>query len=142
MNLYEIAYLITADISETEAKESENQFILFLQEEGGLILSQNSLLRKKLAYPIKKQLQAYLSDIVFRFSAEKIAVLEKKIKSDNNILRHLLLAKKEFKIMPEKKRRTPPFQKTDNIPFQETTKEKKVELKDIEQKLEEILEQG
>lgn len=142
MNLYEIAYLITADASEFEAKEIENQLIALLQGEGGFILSQNSLLRKKLSYPIKKQAQAYLADIVFKLPAEKVTILEKKLKSDNKILRHLLLAKKELKLATEKKKRMPLHQKLDgDLSMKETTKEKKVELKDIDRKLEEILEQ-
>lgn len=143
MNLYELACLITADLSEDEAKQTENQLISFLQEEGGLILSQASLFRKKLAYPIKKQQQAYLADIVFRLSSEKIVILENKIKSDNHILRHLLVVKKELKAMPERKRRAPLFPKTEAPSLAtETTKEKKIELKDIDQKLEEILEKN
>lgn len=139
MNLYELAYLITADISETDGKEIDNQLIAFIQEEGGFLVAQNALIRKKLSYPIRKQAMAYLADIEFRTAAEKISSLEQKIKSNNNILRHLLLAKKEPKAIPVRKRRTPFAAKTGSAAVQETTKERKIELKDIDQKLEEIL---
>lgn len=140
MNLYELAYLITADLSETDAKEIDNQLIAFIQEEGGFLVTQNALIRKKLSYPIRKQAIAYLADIDFRTSAEKISSLEQKIKSNNNILRHLLLAKKELKAVPARKRRTLFAAKTGGSAVPEITKEKKIDLKDIDQKLEEILE--
>lgn len=142
MNLYELAYLIRDDIPEEEVKEIENNILGFLRDEEGFVINQNSLLRKKLAYPIKKQIRAYLADITFKLPPGKILSLDKKIKSDNRILRHLLITKKEMGMMPEKKRRMPLFRKT-GVPSlaTETAKEKKIDLKDIDQKLEEILEQ-
>jgi len=64
--------------------------------------------------------------------AEKLGSLEKELKSEKKILRYLILARPKIKIAKVRKRPTKVIPK---IPV----KEKKVELKEIEKKLEEIL---
>jgi small subunit ribosomal protein S6 len=136
MKTYELTYLISSELSEEEAKEFQGKVTSLIQAEGGVLVEQSSLLRKKLAYPIKKQTQAYLAILVFQSEPEKIANLEKKLKSENQILRYLILTKKELKVV-SKAPRIPPLPKKPKAVVPE--KEKKVELKEIEKKLEEIL---
>jgi small subunit ribosomal protein S6 len=136
MKTYELTYLISSELSEEEAKEFQGKVTSLIQAEGGVLVEQSSLLRKKLAYPIKKQTQAYLAILVFQSEPEKIANLEKKLKSENQILRYLILTKKELKVV-SKAPRIPPLPKKPKVVVPE--KEKKVELKEIEKKLEEIL---
>jgi ribosomal protein S6 len=82
-------------------------------------------IERKTAYPIKKEEEVFLVSLDFNFSPEKIKDLEKKLKEENKILRYLILVK-EKKEKPAEK---------------ETLKKKKVELKEIEKKLKEILEE-
>ena len=64
---------------------------------------------------------------------EKGNELQKKLKAENQILRYLLIAKPPAKKILEKRKREPEFKKVTSL------KEKKVELKEIEKKLDEIL---
>lgn len=136
MKNYELTYLISADLSEEEVKVFSQKITSLIQEEEGILSRINPPIRKKLAYPIKKQIQAYLASLIFQLNPEKLAILEKKLKSENQILRYLILTKKEFKIVPKAAEIFPISKKPRKAVLK---KEKKVELKEIEKKLEEIL---
>jgi small subunit ribosomal protein S6 len=136
MKNYELTYLIKSDLTEEEVKEFQEKIISLIQEKGGVLGKINSPLKKKLAYPIKKEGQAYLATLNFQLNPEELAGLEKKIKLKNQILRYLILTKKEAKIIPEAIK-IPPIAKKRKEVIPE--KEKKVELEEIEKKLEEIL---
>ncbi len=131
--LYELTYLISTDLSEEEAKELQAKVVSLIQEEGGLILEERSPFKKKLAFPIKKQIQAFLANINFQTIAEKISKLEKNIKTEKKILRYLILTKKPIK-------KVKPIRSLKTMADKKPKKEKKAELKEIEKKLDEMLE--
>jgi len=136
MKNYELAYLISSDISEEEAKEIQEKVKSLLQKEGAFLNERKEILiKKRLAYPIKNKIQVYLASLEFQLSPEKIAVVEKNIKEEGLILRYLLITKFPEKEAKIKARRVAPLVKKP----QKTPSEKKVELKEIEKKLEEIL---
>ena len=125
---YELTYLISPDLSEEEANSlSAEIFSLVLGKQG--ILEKNlSLLKKQLSYPIKKKTAAYLATLNFQIKSKKLEELKNQIKSESKILRHLIIVKESPKkaiktLIKKPKRATKP----------------KVELKEIEKKLEEIL---
>ena len=129
MKDYELAYLISSDLSKEEVKPFQDKIISFIQNEGGALIENVAPLKKILSYPIKKQTQAYLAVLNFQLNPEKLADFEKKIKAEVQILRYLILIKpkpKEVKAVPKK-----------FVP--KKAPERKVELKEIEKKLEEIL---
>lgn len=127
MKYYELTYLVSSDLSEPEVKDTQQRLNSFIQEKGGILDS--SILPEKinLSYQIKKRGQAFLISQSFYLKPEEIKNLENKIRTENNIFRFLIFSKKKFK--------------EEKIPRRRIIKksEKKAELKDIEQKLEEIL---
>jgi len=129
MKYYELTYLISPDLSEPEVKNIQQKIDSFIQSEEGLLDSSITPEKINLSYPIKKRNQAYLASINFHFKPEKIKELEKEIKSENSILRFLVYSKKKLK----------PVEATKKPSAKKPEKEKKAELKDIEEKLEEIL---
>ena len=142
MKNYELTYLITPVFPEEEAMAFQGKITSFIQEEGGILTEEGILVRRKLAYPIKKQLQAYLASLTFQMSPGKTASLEKKLKAEKEILRYLLIIKVLVRKTPQRIRRfvripgiTPEAKEV--VP----PKENKVELKEFEKKLEEILEE-
>lgn len=141
MKPYELTYLISAELPEEEARAFQNKIASLIKEEGGLLNELRLPLRRKLAYPIKKQNQAFLAFLNFQINPAGLINLEKKLKSENQILRYLILIKKPIKATKERaKRAAAPHEPT---AFGEkkviAEKEKKVDLKEIEKKLEEIL---
>jgi ribosomal protein S6 len=73
--------------------------------------------------------------INFQLLPEKLANLEKTLKADSQILRYLMLIKRPVKEVRKDRMFIEPK-------VEKPKKEKKVELKEIEKKLEEILAQG
>ncbi|TFG35857.1 MAG: 30S ribosomal protein S6 [Parcubacteria group bacterium] len=141
MKPYEISYLISSELSEEEARAFQSKITSFVKEEGGISNEARIPLRKKLAYPIEKQNQAYLAFFTFQLNPEALVNLEKKLKAENQILRYLILIKNPLKPVKERVRKLK--HQTEPVDFEENKayveKEKKVELKEIEEKLEEIL---
>ena len=130
MRYYELTYLISPDLSEEELRDCQEKVTSLIQEEG--VLSKvGSSIRKTLAYPIKKKSAAFSATLSFQLEPEKVESLEKKLKSESKILRYLILAKKlpKMAVVPVKK------------PKRIIKPKPKVELKEIEKKLEEILDE-
>lgn len=136
MRYYELTCLISPNLSESELKSLQEKIVDFLQDEQGILVSENPIkpIKKKLAYPIKKMNQAYLLSFDFQLNPEKLENLKRKIMAEEKILRHLILTKKmpklEAKLIKIPKKPAKVYKKS----FQP-----KVELKEIEKKLEEIL---
>lgn len=134
MKYYELTYLITPDLSEDEARAFQAKVNSFIADEG-MLEEGNVILRKKLAYEINKKNDAYMAVATFNADPEKIASLEKRLKEEKDILRYLLIIKEKqqtLRIRPHMARA-----KAEN----KETAEKKVELKEIDKKLDEILDE-
>jgi len=138
MKKYELTYLITPDLSEDDARQLQNKVCSLIQEEGGILGDGSIFLRKRLAYTIKKKTWAYLTSTLFQLNPEKIADLEKKLKAENQILRYILVIKRDYKIKVLKRR---PILSPEKSLTDSQAETKKVELKEIEEKLDEILQE-
>lgn len=133
MRFYELTYLIKPDLSEQGLRDLSEKVNSFIQEEGGILDKGLKEVRKKLGYPIQKQGTAFLRTTTFYLGPEKLGSLEKKIKETSEILRYIFLTKKTPKAVSEiKTKPRAPKKIKPKI---------KVELKEIEKKLEEILEE-
>ncbi len=117
---------------EEQAKELQNKVSALIKDEGGLAIGGSLISKKRLAYPIKKQSQAYLVTDIFQLSPEKLADLEKTLKVETQILRYIILIKRPMREIKKSRMFIEPK-------IEKPKKEKKVELKEIEKKLEEIL---
>jgi ribosomal protein S6 len=128
MRYYQLTYLISPDLSKEELKSLTEKINSLIQEEGGILANSEKPERKDLAFEIKKKNSAFLAGINFYLKPEKIEKLEKKIKSEEKILSHLILTKKAKKPkIAERKRKI---------------KREKVEISEIEKKLKEILDES
>jgi ribosomal protein S6 len=127
MKLYEIAFLIDPKISEKEAEEVQQKIENMIQDIGGIFWFREKIVKKNLAYPIKKQFEAYLASVQFFLKPQKIKEVEKKLKKESQILRYLIVTRQMKKGEVQKATGA-------------ERKEEKVELEKLEKKLEEILE--
>ncbi|MDO8436373.1 MAG: 30S ribosomal protein S6 [bacterium] len=144
MNHYELTYLVASSVPEEEIRKIREKITAFSEEKGGLFQDQSFPLKKKLAYPIKKETEAYLCVATFQLNPEHIDGMEKILKEENRILRHLILTKKPSQIRVEKAEEFKirfPLKRKEGTTEQSITRpqEKKVELEEIEKRLEEIL---
>lgn len=137
MKYYQLNYLISPALTEEEAKDVQEKITSFIQNAGGILDGSYSDFPKKrrLAYPIKKQDAAYIISLNFRSKPDFLEKLQRELKEKIQIIHSLLVIKKIIKEIP-RMRRFPPISskiQTDRI------KSDKVEIKEIDQKLEEIL---
>ena len=130
MKNYELTYLISSDVSVEELKNLSEKIKSSIQEEEGAIKKTTEPSKTKLGYPIKEKEQGFLTILNFSLSPEKIANLEKKLKAENQILRYMILNKDLSEKILHPKRTSPKLK---------TKESEKVELKEIEKKIEEIL---
>jgi len=130
MKNYELTYLISSDVSGEELKNLSEKIKSFIQEEEGAIKKTTEPSKKELGYEIKEKGEAFLVALNFSFQPEKIANLEKKLKAENQILRYMILNKDLSEKIVYSKRTSPELK---------TKESKKVELKEIDKKIEEIL---
>lgn len=140
MKLYEINYLILPDLSEEDTNSLQEKINNWIQEEKGVVNELSKPVKKILAYPIKKCGQAYLGFVKFQLDADKLISIEKKIKTENNIIRYLILAKKTAKPLKIPRRKIKKF--ISPIVKPGMSKKDKIELESIEQKLDEILKES
>ena len=152
MKHYELTYLISPDLLEKEAIELSEKIGSFIQEQGGTLGSNKKPVKKRLGQPIKNKTLAYFGIWNFHLEPEKLGALKKTLEEKQKILRYLLSKTPIKKILKEKKlerRRngiiTSDFaQKSIKLskpaPAPAAKEQKKVELKEIEKKLDEILE--
>jgi ribosomal protein S6 len=123
MRYYQLAYLISPELKKEDVERVQKDLISFFEKEGVLDKVEEPL-KRTLFYPIKKKTEAFLGAIYFYLEPEKIKVLEKKLRKEEKILRYLIVSEKApKKIKVEKKVKKP----------------EKVELAEIEKKIEEIL---
>jgi len=143
MKLYELNYLISTDVSEKEISSFNEGVQSLIKKEGGTVRSLVLSPEKRLAYSIKKKIRAFLTTIIFDLDAEKINLVKKEVKDNKEVLRHLVFKKKDIKedIREEGEDGKVRRGKKELTKIVKPAKEKKdkVELKKIEEKLEEIL---
>lgn len=137
MKNYELIYLISSDLTEKDLKEITERIKNFIQEENGVLIKTREFDKRKLGYPINKQREGFWGSLDFSLNPEGLKNFAKKLKSDSQILRYMILTKKVLKEMPIKKTLLKTTEQ--NKPLARRPKDRKVELKEIDKKIEEIL---
>ena len=147
MSFYEINLLLSSKLSAEEASIEIGKMEAFLQTNGKISVEKIEM--KKLAYPILKQEEAWFSFITLH--PEKSVVrkdllqsIEKLIKENKNIIRHLTLKKEEIKIKKARQRVADAKAEGEAKKIETEAKDHeiqkpKVEFEDVEEKLNEML---
>lgn len=149
---YELTYLISPDLNETEAREIQRKAVEEIVSQEGKILITLEPQKIGLCYPVEKKREAYLATIEFELKPQPIVTLQQKIKEMKQIIRFLLIKRRRFaekktavekpitdelKIKPETEAVKPrPAKKEKAV---KTKKEEKVDLDKIEEELEKVL---
>jgi len=161
MKAYELTYIISPEVTSEEAEAFAKEIESFVQSKEGVIVKQSNPIAKTLSYQIKKNASGFIGSIEFQLEPEALLELKDKMDKDSKVNRHMIIIK--YPARKEKIRRSRNKIESDAIvaketkeitienkkveeeklateePKEETKPSKKVELKDIEQKLEEIL---
>ena len=133
MRNYELTLLLKADLMESELQELLGETSSMLQDEGALIINQDIKGRRVLPALVQKHSEAELAVIKFTLDPQKLVGVQKNLKAKENILRFTLLS-----YLPKKAKEPTIAKITATSVTHEPTEEEKVELEDIDKKLEEI----
>ena len=139
MKLYELTYLVSAELS-PEQMETLSKKIDSLILKNGEIIGSIAPDKKNLTYPIKKQNAALLNQVKFNFEPELIDEFKKEINKEKEILRIMLIEKKNMRI--KKKNRNSilePSLTPEDIKIPAAKSKQKDDLEKIGEKLDEIL---
>ena len=138
---YEIAYLLSPTISEEEILTHANALGTLIEEQKGVIKHVQNPRKQKLSYPIHKERNAYFGWTTFRLAPEGITVLEKKLKTNAQMLRYLIVEEETRLKAPVFRTPSarPAGQKSPAIPREASKTEEKLDLEALDKKLEEIL---
>lgn len=150
MKPYELTYIISSEISGELAESTAKEIETFIQGKEGVIIKSEKITPKTLSYNIKKQSSGFFGVVEFQLEPEHVEELKTKLEKDDKIIRHMLVIKNPPKIQKERRTKrkiaeTPEtgavkeeIVATESVEKEEKTT-KKVELEDIEKKLDEIL---
>ena len=131
MKLYELTYLISSKLKEESIRILFSGIESLVQEQGGSVIENKKERVVSLGYEIKGEKTAIMAVLKFRLPPEKQGLFREAIKEKSEILRFVIektrLAKPK-RIITKRIKKVP-----------EEKGSKKVELKGIEEKLEEIL---
>lgn len=93
MRQYELTYLISDDVAESEINKVSGRINGYIADAKGKVLKEESWGRRKLAYPILKQQFATYITLNFELEPEKLREIEKDIIHAPEILRHLTIVR-------------------------------------------------
>ena len=95
MTKYEIMFIVKATMESDQVKATAEAMKSIITSEGGRVIVFKELGEKKLAYPIKKEINGYY--FVMQVEANKDVETEfnRKASIDENVLRHLIIKSDE-----------------------------------------------
>ncbi len=128
MRNYQLTYLINPELSEEDLKKITENINSFISGQSGLLDKSTKPEKKQLGYNIEKKKEAFLVRTGFSLKPESLEDLKNHLDSEKNILRYTITKKETIKEKPLKTRGT------------KKTKEEKVDLGDIDKKIDQILE--
>lgn len=91
MNKYEMMFIVKATMESEEVKKTAEAIKNVVSDLKGKVIEMKELGEKKLAYPIKKEINGYYFVMQMEASKEAEAELNRKAGLDENILRHLIV---------------------------------------------------
>jgi ribosomal protein S6 len=137
--LYEISYLIISSLRDEEAFAQNQKIKNFITDLDGSIIEEWPPKRKTLAYEIKKQNSAYFVNLRFQLKSLSLKDFEKKIKSEKNILRYLIITTSKTQLKEMNKSKDVIREKFKKVSTAKTAPEDKAQIEELDKKLEEIL---
>lgn len=144
MNKYELLFILPGTLDENEAAVQAEEILVALKP-----LSESAELKKmgkiRLAYPIKQIRYGYFFNIIFSADKQNVKTVEEKLRLSRNVLRVMLTHFNEAAVDSQKiVYNTSPTGITtmvDRVMEKSGTDEnKKVDMEDINKRLDEILE--
>ncbi len=91
MKKYEVMFIVKSATDGDAIKNTAESMKKIVADNKGKVLEFNELGEKKLAYPIKKEINGYYYVMTIEASKEAVSELDRKAFINENILRHLII---------------------------------------------------
>lgn len=91
MTKYEIMFIVKATMEEEQIKKTSEDVQKLINKKPSKVIEFKEMGRKKLAYPIKKEVSGYYFVMTVEADHETIAEFDRKVSINENILRHLII---------------------------------------------------
>ena len=95
MNKYEIMFIVKSDLEEKDVKDTAKTYESLLKDVKAKSVSLKDLGSKKFAQPIKKEVRGYYFLINTECNASTVNELDRRMRIDEKILRHLIVKEEE-----------------------------------------------
>src|SRR3989344_7918779 len=142
MKTYELTYIISSQSNQDEATQITKTVESWVQDKEGIVIKSHTSSPQTLSYLIKKTSSGFFASLQFQADQQKIKEIKTEIDKNGSILRSIIVVKKPLKIMKERRTRKPleGFDKkaSDSVVFKKEQKETRVQMEDIDKKLDEI----
>ncbi len=133
MDNYELTCLFSSALDEFERTELAEKIKSLLAKCEGELVNSSPLSEVNLGYPLKNQSRAYMLIIDFKAKPEKIEEVKKELYGENQLLRFFLTKREKGLARPAPKRQM------ETRETGESEQKRKIRLKEIDKKIEEIL---
>lgn len=104
MPKYELLYIVGSETADNAVPQVTDEIKKAIETGGGTIEKSEDWGRRKLAYPIKKTKNGYYVVVNFAVPAESVNEIEHKIRTNQSIIRHLIVNMDEALLRMEKDR--------------------------------------
>jgi len=146
-NHYELLYIVSGKFTEDEVKPIHEKTKKLIEKKGGAITYSEEWGKKRLAYPIKHQPYGYYLLYEYDSPGEKLREINDALKITSEIIRFQIVKKsivteieKAKKAADVTRKIKQEIKETKEMERPKQTKTKKVDLKDLDEKLDKILE--
>ena len=93
MTKYEIMFIVKATLDETTLNNVTKEVQSLINDGNSKVIEFKEMGRKKLAYPIKKEISGFYYLMNVEATKETVQEFDRKLRINENILRHLILKK-------------------------------------------------
>lgn len=140
---YEIAYHLSPAVPEGDVLLESGKIAKLIEDSKGMVRHQEAPQKRRLYYPIKKERNSFFGWITFSMPPAELANFSKKLKTAENLLRHLIVEEEEIQVQPLRTYIPRPVSKprpqVSSAPTDAAGSEEKLDLEELDKKLEEIL---
>ena len=91
MTKYEIMFIVKATMEEEQIKAVSDDLQKLINKKPSKVIEFKEMGRKKLAYPIKKEVSGYYFVMTVEADNETIKEFDRKVLINENVLRHLII---------------------------------------------------
>lgn len=138
---YELAFHLLPSFEDEVLEQKKRELEELISKNGGVISRSGEIRKTKLAYPIRKERFSNFGYVEFFAPGEIVEKLNKELLVNDNFLRHIILKKEEEMATAPVKRILSRTRQTEaKTEATEKTEISETEQKELDKKIEEILE--